>query len=88
MTCASCVGVIERSLGAKDGVIAVSVGLVTKRCRVEFHRDKIGVRDLIGVIEVSTLYQLGDAGHSTSRKVDGAPFAHVDVILDFRFIHR
>ena len=55
MTCASCVGVIERALRAKNGVLSVSVGLVTKRCRVKFHRDKLGVRDLISAIQVGSI---------------------------------
>ncbi|XP_065185852.1 copper-transporting ATPase 2-like [Sycon ciliatum] len=52
MTCSSCVKVIEDSLRALEGVISASVSLVTKRCHVEYHRNKIGgVRDIIDEIE-------------------------------------
>ncbi|OLU14080.1 copper-translocating P-type ATPase [Pseudomonas sp. PA1(2017)] len=35
MTCASCVGRVERALGKQPGVLAVSVNLATERARVE-----------------------------------------------------
>lgn len=51
MTCASCTSTVEREVGAMDGVISCSVSLATEEARVEFEKDKVGVRDIVERIE-------------------------------------
>ena len=50
MTCASCVHSIESSLLKVDGVISASVALATNRGKFVFDSDRVGPRDIIGVL--------------------------------------
>ncbi|MDG1581452.1 heavy metal translocating P-type ATPase [Pseudomonas sp. GOM6] len=63
MTCASCVGRIERALGKVPGVRSVSVNLASEQARVELLAGTSG-RALLDAVE--------DAGYS-ARLVDSAP---------------
>ncbi|MFG0379458.1 heavy metal translocating P-type ATPase [Pseudomonas sp. zbq_18] len=63
MTCASCVGRIERALGKVPGVRSVSVNLASERARVEL---------LAGASSRALLDAVEDAGYS-ARLVDSAP---------------
>ncbi|MFH9224239.1 heavy metal translocating P-type ATPase [Streptomyces lydicus] len=51
MTCAACVGRVEKKLGRLDGV-AASVNLATGRATVS-HPEAVSVRDLIGTVEAA-----------------------------------
>ena len=41
MHCASCVGVIERSLKKVDGIIDANVNLATEKATVTFEKEKV-----------------------------------------------
>jgi Cu+-exporting ATPase len=47
ITCAACVGRIERGLGRIDGVLSVSVSLATNRAKVCFDAGQTGVRSIL-----------------------------------------
>ena len=51
MTCANCVGTVERNLKKLDGVQATSVNLSSERASVEFDPAKLGLTDLITRVE-------------------------------------
>ncbi|ORZ07580.1 hypothetical protein BCR42DRAFT_425795 [Absidia repens] len=51
MTCASCVHSIERTVGKLDGVVSISVNLMTETAKVEFNDDVVGVRTIVETIE-------------------------------------
>jgi Cu+-exporting ATPase len=61
MTCASCVRRVERALGKKDGVTAVSVNFASEKATVGYDPAKTDPDDLIGTIE--------DAGYGTDVRV-------------------
>jgi len=47
LVCAACVWVIERHLGALEGVLAVRVSLSSRRIHVEWDPDRLDLRDVI-----------------------------------------
>lgn len=51
MTCASCTSTVEREVRAMDGVLSCNVSLATEEARVEFEKDKVGIRDIVERIE-------------------------------------
>ncbi|GAB5355390.1 hypothetical protein AAMO2058_000201500 [Amorphochlora amoebiformis] len=51
MTCASCVGTVERALKETKGVVSASVALVTETAKVIFDPDIVSPSDLIEEIE-------------------------------------
>ncbi|KAJ1652731.1 Cu(2+)-transporting P-type ATPase [Dispira simplex] len=51
MTCASCVGAIERGLGALSGVKHVAVNLSLENATVEFDQSTVGVRDIVSKVK-------------------------------------
>ena len=51
MTCANCVGTVERNLKKLDGVQVASVNLSSERASVEFDPAKLGLTDLIARVE-------------------------------------
>jgi P-type Cu+ transporter len=51
MTCANCVGTVERNLKKLDGVQVASVNLSSERASVEFDPAKLGLTDLITRVE-------------------------------------
>jgi len=53
MTCASCVGRIEKALMAVPGVAEASVNLATERAAVRYLRGVVDVGDLIGAIRAA-----------------------------------
>ncbi|OLS20386.1 MAG: Copper-exporting P-type ATPase A [Candidatus Heimdallarchaeota archaeon LC_2] len=50
MTCASCVGTIEKYVGGLEGVKSVSVNLSTEKAKIEYDETIVGPRDLIKAI--------------------------------------
>ncbi len=53
MTCASCVGRIERKLGKLDGVRSVSVNLATERAAVAYDPSRLQPAQLISTVEAA-----------------------------------
>jgi len=51
MTCATCVGRVERALAKQKGVVGATVNLATETASVEFDGDEVGVCDLVDVVE-------------------------------------
>ncbi|EPQ32259.1 uncharacterized protein PFL1_00456 [Pseudozyma flocculosa PF-1] len=51
MTCASCSSTVEREVAKVPGVMSVSVSLSTEKCRIEYDKALLGVRDLVESIE-------------------------------------
>jgi P-type Cu+ transporter len=51
MTCASCVGRVERALSGVPGVTGVNVNLATERATVSYLPEEVSVRDLESAIE-------------------------------------
>jgi Cu+-exporting ATPase len=51
MTCANCVGTVERNLKRLDGVQNTSVNLSSERASIEFDPAKLGLTDLIARVE-------------------------------------
>ena len=53
MTCASCVGRIERFLRRTDGVATANVNLATERATITFDPARVGRLEIIGAIEAA-----------------------------------
>ena len=53
MTCASCVGRVERFLKNADGVADAAVNLATERATVQFNPNSTGIAELIDAVENS-----------------------------------
>src|SRR4030042_1360760 len=51
MTCANCVGTVERSLKKVEGVKLAAVNLSSERATVEYDPDLAGLDDLIGRVQ-------------------------------------
>lgn len=70
MSCASCVGRVERSLAGVEGVTSVSVNLATARAHLELSHP-VATKKLISAVEQAgykaTLAEAGDLGESTQR---------------------
>ncbi|MDQ3857799.1 MAG: cadmium-translocating P-type ATPase [Actinomycetota bacterium] len=69
MTCASCVGRVERKLNRLDGVEA-SVNLASERARVAYDPGRASVADLVGAVE-SAGYGASVAGGERERAPGG-----------------
>ena len=69
MTCAACVGRVERALGRVDGVLSASVNLATERARVHSLAGMVSPGDLRAAVEEAG-YEVrgqGGEGHSQDR---------------------
>ncbi|KAI8098548.1 uncharacterized protein BX664DRAFT_319008 [Halteromyces radiatus] len=51
MTCASCVHSIERAVSKLDGILSISVNLMTETAKVEYNEKQIGLRTIVETIE-------------------------------------
>ncbi|MEI8394886.1 MAG: heavy metal translocating P-type ATPase, partial [Rhodospirillaceae bacterium] len=51
MSCAACVGRLERVLGNRAGVLTATVSLPAERAEITFDPDRVGLTDLVAVIE-------------------------------------
>ena len=69
MTCASCVGRVERGLAQLPGVIAASVNLATERAQVRHLAGTVSVADLLAAVE-NAGYTARVAGVSTAAAGD------------------
>jgi len=69
MTCASCVGRVERGLAQLPGVIAASVNLATERAQVRHPAGTVSVADLVAAVE-NAGYTARAAGVSTAAAGD------------------
>ncbi|MEN4937014.1 heavy metal translocating P-type ATPase [Stenotrophomonas sp. TWI1151] len=69
MTCASCVGRVERGLAQLPGVIAASVNLTTERAQVRHLAGTVSVADLVAAVE-NAGYTARAAGVSTAAAGD------------------
>ena len=65
MTCAACVGHVERALDGVPGVTRAGVNLATERAAVEYVRGLTGLADM--------RYAVEDAGYSLVTALDGEP---------------
>ncbi len=45
MSCASCVGAVQRTLSSLDGVISASINFATEQATIEYFPSQVGVRD-------------------------------------------
>jgi len=63
MTCASCVGRVERALQKLDGVLSASVNLATERATVSYLPDAVGLSQLKAAVR--------QAGYQVIAEVDG-----------------
>ena len=50
MHCASCVGVIERSLKKVDGVVDANVNLATEKATVTFEKEKVNDEKIVSAV--------------------------------------
>jgi P-type Cu+ transporter len=65
MHCASCAGMIEKKIRARDGVKSVSVNYGNESAKVEFDSSKVGLEDMNG--EIGKLgYSLVEKGETTA----------------------
>jgi len=53
MTCASCVAVVEKTLGRLDGVSSATVNLATETATVEFDATRLGPDELIAAVKAA-----------------------------------
>ncbi|KAJ1861438.1 Cu(2+)-transporting P-type ATPase, partial [Coemansia sp. RSA 2703] len=53
MTCASCVGAVERAVGRLEGVVSVSVSLALETAAIEYRPVQTGVRQLVAAVEAA-----------------------------------
>ncbi|MCH8557884.1 MAG: cadmium-translocating P-type ATPase [Balneolia bacterium] len=60
MSCASCVGGVEKALNRLDGVVESSVNLATEQADVTFDAEKVSVSDILKAIE--------DAGYEAAEQ--------------------
>eukprot|EP00293_Proteomonas_sulcata_P015879 CAMPEP_0184294430 /NCGR_PEP_ID=MMETSP1049-20130417/5628_1 /TAXON_ID=77928 /ORGANISM="Proteomonas sulcata, Strain CCMP704" /LENGTH=1275 /DNA_ID=CAMNT_0026602715 /DNA_START=545 /DNA_END=4372 /DNA_ORIENTATION=- len=51
ITCAACVGRIERGLGKAEGVLSASVSLAMNTAKIRYDKQVLGVRDLIKILD-------------------------------------
>nr|CAB3224695.1 copper-transporting ATPase 2 [Phallusia mammillata] len=51
MTCASCVGNIERNIGREEGIVSILVGLMSGRAEVKFHPSIVTPQRIADLIE-------------------------------------
>src|SRR5688500_15713018 len=65
MTCANCVGRVERALRKQEGVVSARVNLATSRADVEYRPSVTGVARLLRAV--------GDAGYTPVAAGEGAP---------------
>ena len=65
MTCAACVGHVDRALSGVPGVTRAGVNLATERAAVEYVRGLTGLADM--------RYAVEDAGYSLVTALDGEP---------------
>lgn len=74
MSCASCVGAIENRLKQYDGIVSISIGLITTKANIEFVPDKISPDEIKIAIEslgyeVSSLKVVSDNEGKDSEKL-------------------
>ncbi|MCH7485497.1 MAG: copper-translocating P-type ATPase [Proteobacteria bacterium] len=62
MTCASCVGRVERAIGKLPGVVDAAVNLATERARVTYLPGTVSTGDILGAVEGAgyTTEEIGD----------------------------
>ena len=79
MTCASCVGRVEKALAAVSGVLSASVNLATERATVRFLSGATTFRDLAGAVEQAgyVLEAPQDAGLDASDREQAARDAEI-----------
>ncbi|KAJ2228150.1 Cu(2+)-transporting P-type ATPase [Coemansia sp. RSA 1722] len=53
MTCASCVGAVERAVRREQGVVSVAVSLAMETAVIEYRPAQIGVRKLVAAVEAA-----------------------------------
>jgi Cu2+-exporting ATPase len=51
MTCASCVGRVQKALTRVDGVVEASVNFSTQRAHVRWDEDRLGLSEIMGAIQ-------------------------------------
>ena len=68
MSCAACVGRVEKALSGTVGVCGANVNLATGRATVEYDAERVGPGELVGVIERAGY---GVEKRKTSLKVSG-----------------
>ena len=61
MTCASCVGRVERAIGALPGVVEAGVNLTTERARATYLPEAVSTADIRGAVEGAG-YKTDDIG--------------------------
>ena len=77
MTCASCVGRIERSLAKVPGVSSVAVNLATEKARIMFDPSMVN-QELLGQAVEKAGYRLG----KVERTAPSQPTARLEPVLD------
>ncbi len=88
MTCASCVGRVEKALNQIPGVEAAIVNLATEQARVRVHQDSdLGLNDIVTAIEKTGYTAAESTPHGQSQRNDSHAFWRADglarVILGF-----
>ena len=68
MSCAACVGRVEKALSGTEGVSGANVNLATGKATVEYDADRASTEDLVGAIERAGY---GVDARKTSLKVSG-----------------
>ncbi len=68
MTCASCVGHVEKALRELPGVLSVNVNLATEKATIEYLKSEVGMADFKRVVEDAGYQVPGEEG-SDKKKV-------------------
>ena len=81
MTCASCVGRVERGLAAVPGVVSASVNLATETAHLRFYAGQVSPADLIAVSAAAgypaTLVTTGDEDQGARKDREAAALARM-----------
>jgi Cu+-exporting ATPase len=72
MTCASCVGHIEKALNQLDGVSSVNVNLATEKATVEYDPANVGITDFRKAVE--------GAGYGIRSEITDETFVETDAV--------
>jgi len=65
MTCAACVGRVEKAVNKLHGVVAVAVNLATEKATVEYLPDAVSTNDILSAIK-----EAGYQAHAPEQSVD------------------
>ncbi|KAJ2794984.1 Cu(2+)-transporting P-type ATPase, partial [Coemansia helicoidea] len=87
MTCASCVALVERTVGRAPGVASVSVSLALETAAIEYAPSEIGVRKLVALVEGAGFDALVAEGTANNTQLESLQRTRDILAWRRRFVH-